>query len=279
MQVTRLTTYPVKSLGGTATERAEVTPLGLAEDRRWALVDAGGRPVTARECPALLGVTAAALGGGAVRLSARDSTDRDLPAPTSGAPTVEVGFSRVDRLVLGDDEAGEWLSAIVGRAVRFVRLADPAAREIGDSHGGREGETMSLADAGPILLVSETSTRRLRDWVLEETQEEWIGLDAAIGRFRPNVVIDGAEPFVEDTWERVSIGGTTYRRGELCDRCVMTTIALDTLESTAEPIRTLARHRRWDGTTWFGTRLIPELAPATAATVAVGDRVEPVGAP
>ena len=57
----------------------------------------------------------------------------------------------------------------------------------------------------------------------------------------------------------MSIGGTTYRHGELCDRCVMTTIALDTLETTREPIRTLSRHRRWDGTTWFGVRLVPEL--------------------
>lgn len=272
MQVTRLTSYPVKSLGGTSLTRAAVTAQGLLEDRRWALVDPEGRPVTARECHALLSITAEATEDGGAVLTAADGGSVVLP-PVSPAPDqVHVGFSRVDRLVLGDAEASAWLSLRTGRELRLVRLTDGAAREIGASHGGLPGETMSLADAGPVLLVSETSVQRLRDWVLEESEEEWVDLDEAIGRFRANVVIDGAEPFAEDAWERVSIGGTTYRHGELCDRCVMTTIALDTYETTPEPIRTLARHRRWDGTTWFGVRLVPELGTARGH-ITVGDDV------
>ncbi|QIK67468.1 MOSC domain-containing protein [Nocardioides sp. HDW12B] len=277
MQVTRLTTYPVKSMAGTRTDHAVVTPQGLHEDRRWALVDPDGRPVTARECHALLGVTAEPTGDGAVRLVTREGAECLLPTVAPDAPTVEVGFSRVSRLALGDAGASTWLSDLVGRPLRFVRLADPSAREIGASHGGRPGESMSLADAGPILLVSQTSVQRLRDWVLEESQEEWLDPEEAVERFRPNVVVDGEEPFAEDGWQRLRIGGTTYRQGELCDRCVMTTIALDSLETTAEPIRTLARHRRWDATTWFGVRLVPELgAEGPAAEVRVGDTVAPL---
>lgn len=272
MQVTRLTTYPVKSLGGTSVDRAVVTAQGLLEDRRWALIDTEGRPVTARECPTLLSITAVATEGGGALLTAADGASVRLPAADPSAEQVDVGLSRVDRLVLGDAEASSWLAQRTGRDVRLVRLADVTAREIGPSHGGRPGETMNLADAGPILLVSETSVQRLRDWVLEESEEEWVDLDEAVGRFRPNVVIDGSEPFAEDTWDRVTIGGTTYRHGELCDRCVMTTISLDTFETTHEPVRTLARHRRWDGTTWFGVRLIPEVGP-TPGHIAVGDDV------
>lgn len=272
MQVTRLTTYPVKSLGGTSVARAGVTAQGLLEDRRWALVDAEGRPVTARECHSLLSITAEATEDGGALLTAADGGSVRLPPVVPGADQVEVGFSRVDRLVLGDPEASDWLSQRTDRELRLVRMTETTARELGASDGGRPGETMNLADAGPILLVSETSVQRLRDWVLEESEQEWVDLDEAIGRFRANVVIDGAEPFAEDTWDRVSIDGTTYRHGELCDRCVMTTIALDTFETTPEPIRTLARHRRWDGTTWFGVRLVPELGTARGH-IAVGDDV------
>ncbi len=108
---------------------------------------------------------------------------------------------------------------------------------------------------------------------MSETQgEEWLGREAATRRFRPNVVVDGEEPFAEDRWGRVRIGELTYRRSELCDRCVMATIDLDLLTTTKEPIRTLARHRTWDGVTWFGIRLVPE----SSGTVAVGDAVSQV---
>jgi uncharacterized protein YcbX len=276
VQVTQLAAYAVKSLGGLSLDQALITPQGLADDRRWAVVDPHGRTVTARECHALLGITAQAHAHG-VRLRTRAGEERDVPTPPADAPTVEVALSRVARLTLGESAASDWLSSRVGREVRLVHLSDPEAREIGAGHGGRPGETMNLADAGPVLLVSEASVSRLRDWVLEESGEEWVDQDEAVARFRGNVVIDGDVPFAEDGWRRVRIGDVTYRRGELCDRCVMTTIALGTLETTHEPIRTLARHRKWDGQTWFGVRLVPELEPGATGHVRIGDEVAPEG--
>ena len=43
-----------------------------------------------------------------------------------------------------------------------------------------------------------------------------------------------------------------------CDRCVLTTVDTRTYTKGKEPIRTLAKHRRWDGKVWFGRNLIPE---------------------
>ncbi len=271
MRVTSLSLFPVKSLGGLDLQRAAVTPIGLAGDRRWVVLDAEGRPVTARERPSMLGVHAEPTVRG-IRLSARDDV-RDVLTPPDDAPRVHVRLSRVDRLLLADPAAGRWLSRRIGTEVRLAHQGDRQHRPIGQAHGGRPGEQMSLADAGPLLLVTESSVDRLRDWVAEEQAEEWLDREAATRRFRPNLVVDGQEPFAEDGWRRVRVGGTTYRLGELCDRCVMTTIDPDLLRTTREPVRTLARHRRWDGTTWFGVRLVPELAAGATGEVAVGDEV------
>ena len=92
-------------------------------------------------------------------------------------------------------------------------------------------------------------------------------------RFRPNVVVAGGEPFAEDAWSSVRIGDVPFRATMVCDRCVMTTIDRDDLRTGKEPIRTLARHRRWDGATWFGIRLTPVLPLAAGATIRVGDPV------
>jgi uncharacterized protein YcbX len=49
-----------------------------------------------------------------------------------------------------------------------------------------------------------------------------------------------------------------FRVSGVCDRCVMTTIDPVTLAHGTEPIRTLAKHRRWHGKTWFGAWLVPQ---------------------
>ena len=51
----------------------------------------------------------------------------------------------------------------------------------------------------------------------------------------------------------------------------MTTIEPRTLVRGKEPIATLSRHRKWDGKTWFGTRLVP----LGSGLLRVGDEVTP----
>lgn len=134
--------------------------------------------------------------------------------------------------------------------------------------GGRDGDVNSLSDAAPLLLTTEASLGQLNEW-LERSGVRPVGHE----RFRPNVVVDGDEPFTEDCWREVALGDVPFRAMMLCDRCVMTTIDVGSLKTTKEPIRTLARHRQWEGSTWFGVRLAPELPLPPDATVAVGDLV------
>ena len=90
-----------------------------------------------------------------------------------------------------------------------------------------------------------------------------------MARFRPNLVVDGDEPFAEDAWTGVTVGDVRLRLAKPTDRCVMTTIDLASLATSKEPVRTLARHRLVDHKTMFAISLIPE----TTGTVRVGDPV------
>ncbi|HIZ99765.1 MAG TPA: MOSC domain-containing protein [Candidatus Janibacter merdipullorum] len=286
MQVTQLRIYPVKSLGGMDVESAAVEPWGLEGDRRWGLVDEMGEKVTARELHALLGLRAEAVDEETIRIhAAEESILVDTPL---GLPPIPVSHSRQGFAPPADEDVSAWISERVGRPLRLVWQEEPRMRRMSGAHGGREGDTLSLADAGPLLLTSQASLAQLEEWLAAEVGEpDPDGLDpddisaesAGAGpgalsmlRFRPNVVIDGDIPFEEDAWPTVRIGDVDFRTAETCDRCVMVTIDPETLATGKEPMRTLARHRRWDGKTWFGTRLVP----LGAGELRVGDEVAPL---
>ncbi|GAA0369683.1 MOSC domain-containing protein [Microbispora corallina] len=269
MQLTDIRIYPLKSAAGLPADRVRVEPWGLDGDRRWAVIGEDGENLWLGEYPRMVTVTARNLDDGGLSLTAPGMPG--LTVPPAAGDTVPVGFSGLDRAVSADPAADDWFTRLLGVPARLVWLDDPRRRSIDPAHGGLPGEIVSFAWDAPLLLTTRASLRLLNDWIAEGAAER--GEEApeplAMARFRPNVVIDGDEPYREDEWKEVRIGEVEFRVSEICDRCAVTTIDPDTAVKGKEPIRTLARHRRWDGKTWFGIRLVPR-APGV---VSVGDPV------
>jgi uncharacterized protein len=268
--------HPVKSTAVRPVLHGDVEPWGLAGDRRWMVVDATGECVTAREEHRLLTITAhtVATDAGllaALRLTAPGVEPIDVDEPLGPALPVTVHGRGLEG-VAAPDEAGAWFGGLLGRDdLRLVHVHSP--RPLSPTHA-RPGEATAFADAYPVTLASAASLRRLRDWVadtaLERGEEQRSPL--VVERFRPNLVVDGdLEPFEEDGWRRVRVGPVEFRVVKPVDRCVMTTIDPTTLERSHEPIRTLAKHRKWDGATWFAVQLVPE----SRGVIRVGDDVTP----
>jgi uncharacterized protein YcbX len=262
--------YPIKSTRGLDVTSADVEPWGLAGDRRYMVVDLAGQVLTAREHPRMLAAEAT-LEGPALKVTGPHAEPlRVSPEPGGPMRRVNIWGDDVDAADTGD-EAAAWFTELMGVPARLVWLDDPTRRPVSPDYGA-PGDRVSFADGFPLLLASTASLRQLNDWIAEDAVERGEEPPAPLPmrRFRPSIVVDDvAEPFAEDRWRRLRVGEVTFRQVKLCDRCVLTTIDPDTLTKGKEPIRTLARHRRWDGKVWFAVNLIPD----GTGTIRVGDPV------
>src|SRR5581483_373112 len=148
---------------------ATVEPWGLAGDRRWMIVDGDGRFVTGREHPRLV-LIRPAIGAGFLRLAFPGLPELTVPVPGPGAGglmPVTVWASRLDATV-ASQEAGRWLSKVIGKEVRLVYLDDPTRRPSSPDYS-RPGDVVSFADGFPLLLTSEASLARLNEWIAQGT--------------------------------------------------------------------------------------------------------------
>jgi uncharacterized protein YcbX len=259
--------YPVKSLRGHDLGSVTVEPWGLAGDRRWMLVDPAGDTVTAREHPQLVLVRPEPTARG-LRITRPGAAPLEVDRP-DGTELVEVTVWKGPfAAALADDAAHAWFSEVIGRPVRLVYQDDPTRRRPNPEFS-RATDHVALADAYPILVTTELSLAAVNELIAAGPLSAEGPLPMA--RFRPNLVVDGSPAWAEDGWRRVRIGAAEFRAVKGCDRCVLTTIDPETAAKGKEPIATLARHRKWDGKTWFGMQLIPD---TPGVRITVGDAVE-----
>ncbi|MFF4849249.1 MOSC domain-containing protein [Streptomyces sp. NPDC001194] len=267
LYVQALHIHPVKSVAGTAPDEMAVEPWGLSGDRRWAVVDTEGTVITQRQQPRLALAAARPLGGGAVALSAPGMAGLTVEVPEPGPLEPVTLFGKKIETVVAASAAADWFSAYLGVPARLVHMDDPAVRRPVDPQYALPGETVSLADAYPVLLTTLASLDALNSLIAQGDHPEEGPLP--MNRFRPNVVVAGAEAWAEDGWERLAIGDAVFRGVRECGRCIVTTTDQATAERGKEPLKTLARHRRIGKSLAFGRQLVP----VRTGTVRVGDEV------
>ncbi|MFJ7156327.1 MOSC domain-containing protein [Streptomyces sp. NPDC101118] len=271
MKVQALHVHPVKSVAGTAPDEVAVEPWGLSGDRRWALIDDDDKVITQREQPRLALAHATPLGGGGFSVSAPGRVTLAVEVPEADGLTPFTLFGKKVEGVLGPAAAHAWFSDYLGTPARLVHLDEPSHRRPVDPEFALPGETVSLADGYPLLIATLASLEALNALIAagDRPEEGPLPMD----RFRPNVVVSGAEPWAEDAWGRLTIGDVEFRVARNCGRCVVTTTDQRTAERGKEPLRTLARHRRDGKRLIFGQLLVP----VTLGTLRVGDEVRVTG--
>jgi uncharacterized protein YcbX len=169
---------------------------------------------------------------------------------------------------LADPAADAWFSELLGVPSRLVYLDDPTRRATNPLFS-LPTDRVSFADGYPLLLASSGSLDDLNAHIAYGPRPEEGPVPMI--RFRPNLVVDGPEPWVEDGWRRIRIGDAVFRAVKGCARCAIPMTNPQTLARTLEPTTTLARIRRFDGNVWFGMNLVPD---NPGVEISVGDEVE-----
>ncbi|ADB40120.1 MOSC domain-containing protein [Spirosoma linguale] len=257
--VSQLVIYPIKSLRGIAVNRAVLDRTGFQYDRRFMLVTADGHCLTQHRCPqmALLQV---AMQNGELQVWHRDQPDDRLvlplvvSSPECSVMQVSVWDSHAIEAVRVSDQADFWFSRILHEVCQLVYMPDHTHRAVDQTYA-RHQESVSFADGYPYLLIGQASLDALNQRLVEPVSMQ---------RFRPNIVVSGAEPYAEESWEHFRIGGFTFYRGESCGRCILTTLDPDTGQKGPEPLRTLSTYRQQDHKIVFGQYVLAVHNPARA---------------
>jgi len=263
MQLSEIIIYPIKSLKGINLGEGMVEDQGLRHDRRWMLVDDAGDFLTQREFPQMARIWVAVRGDNLVV----SAGSRSLTIPFATGDELHEGvnvWGSSLKAAVYSDEINRWFSDVLSTKCRLVGMTQRSVRKVSPHYAVRKfRDTVSFADGYPFLLIGQSSLDDLNSRLADPV---------AMDRFRPNLVVDDAEPFEEDRWKKIRIGTTIFHLVKPCPRCVVTTIDQATgIALGPEPLKTLSKYRNTNGKVMFGQNLI---ADQPGGTVRVGDKVE-----
>ena len=125
---------------------------------------------------------------------------------------------------------------VESRVLRLVRMADSFRRPTHPEYA--QGHETAFTDGFPLVLISEESLLDLNAR-LERRKREPVPME----QFRPNIVVQGCNPFAEDTWQDLQLGGQRMSVVKPCSRCKISTTNQDTGTQAPEPLETLRTYR------------------------------------
>ena len=236
--------YPIKSTKGIQLPQTLVEEKGLKDDRRYMLVDLEGNFITGRTHPQLTQIS--------IEFSKKGLF---LNAPNQPSFYVKPEtFSQHNITVYIWDDAvqaqhcnadcDQWFTNFLGEPCQLAYFSEASSRCVKNKQ-----TQVSFADGYPLLLINQSSIDHLN--TLLETP-------VTAPHFRPNLLIKGDSPFIEDTWARIKIGDVEFEVSKPCSRCTFTNVDPKTGKADLEqPLKTLAQFRFYDGDIDFGQNLIP----------------------
>jgi MOSC domain-containing protein len=249
--------HPVKSCAGIALDEALLVETGIDLDRAWMVVDESGEMLTQRELPRLA-LVQPTLGHSEMVLRAPGMLALHVRLDSVEAATrVRVWDDVVKAYDMGA-LAAQWFSDFLGRKLRLVRFDPDQQRLSAPRWTGELQAENAFADAFPLLVTGAASLADLNRRLAAR------GATAVtMQRFRPNLVLEGLQPYDEDHIDELVIdtaeGPVRLRLVKPCTRCTIPNVDPATAATGHEPGDTLAGYRadpRMQGGITFGMNAV-----------------------
>lgn len=269
--VSEINIYPIKSCRGISLEQAEITQKGFLWDRELMLVNEAGKFLTQRQYPQLATVKVEIQDNNITLSSTEKSLQTITFQPTlTGEPIkVEIWGDRTTA-ILQDHHVSAWFTTLLNYPCYLVRQSPNHIRPINPKYAQKNDLPVNFSDGYPFLLTNTASLVELnkRLEATYQNKEQTI----LMNRFRPNIVIQTEQPFIEGQWKSITIGEIPFSVVKPCTRCVI--ITTDQLTGQRhllqEPLKTLGTFRKSAKGILFGENMIP----LNLGVIRVGDLVE-----
>jgi len=226
-----LFSYPLKSGQALTHTAIELGIEGLLGDRRYALVDHTGHFLSQRRHPKMALLKLVEQNEREVNLHWQD---QEVKLAHQGREAeIHIWSDRVDSLDFGLADAISCLP----RGARLLKVNPQKLRFVSSKYAPRQKVPFAFADGFPLLVTSHSSLEKLNATIIAQGGES-----RSMECFRPNVVISGWPPFLEDRIRglRLKSSGAEILTPKPCQRCKITTVNQQSGEIVDnEPLRSL----------------------------------------
>ncbi|XP_027198402.2 mitochondrial amidoxime reducing component 2-like [Dermatophagoides pteronyssinus] len=263
-KIKKLIIYPIKSLQGFEVDHLDIVSTGVEwmnfHDRSMVLVNQKNIMLTQRNKPKLA-LIKLKLQDKNIVLDAPEMETLEIPyfddnLITNDIVSLEIWGQQTEGYVCRK-EFSDWFSRYLDSETKLLRIGPELQHRQSQVFDNLLDNHVVYQDGFPIMLINDCSiddlNHRLNGNLLVDYRN-----------FRPNILVENADPYDEDNWKNIRINSLEFSMPKPCDRCVMTTVDPEKgiQHPDKEPLKTLKSYRidkKWDEKApLFGINLIPK---------------------
>ena len=259
MVLDQIWVYPIKSLPGCRVQSTELQWTGCTFDRSFMLMDASGNKITQRTHPLLSQIQ--------IEIQNETAFIRFNNQEINLNLTTDFHGTLIRGKVWDDDILGvdvgkifsDFFSDALNENVILIKQTGERKNKLPNSSLVRS----SLADSLPLLVSGTASLKHIQDK---------LGDDYNFMNFRPNLVIETAEPFIEDNVSGFRISSAELHFGKRCGRCSMVNVNPEDGSVHKNRLRELGKIRLENNKIYFGSLYYP----SSLGRISEGDQITPI---